>query len=210
MTPTLNPGLVPQLLKWGAAGRPIAGETESGDAYTVTPFSNGVLVALVDGLGHGSEAAVAARVAVATLTQNANGAMTDLMDRCHEALRRTRGAVISIASFCADTGTMTWLGVGNVEGILFRADTTTAGARESLLLRGGVVGYQMPPLRPATLSIRPGDTLMLATDGIRGSFCDVSPLNRDPQVVADNILDKYGKKTDDALVVVVRCLNGSP
>jgi hypothetical protein len=118
--------------------------------------------------------------------------------------------VISIASFCADTGTMTWLGVGNVEGILFRADTTTAGARESLLLRGGVVGYQMPPLRPATLSIRPGDTLMLATDGIRGSFCDVSPLNRDPQVVADNILDKYGKKTDDALVVVVRCLNGSP
>ena len=35
---------------------------------------------------------------------------------------------------------MTWLGVGNVEGVLLRAALRIA--RESVLLRGGVAGYQ--------------------------------------------------------------------
>ena len=46
---------------------------------------------------------------------------------------------------------MTWLGVGNVDGFLLRADNQTKPAHESLFLRGGVVGYQLPSLRPSTL-----------------------------------------------------------
>ena len=38
------------------------------------------------------------------------------------------------------------------------------------MLRGGVVGYSLPALRIATLSVAPGDTLIFATDGIGGSF----------------------------------------
>ena len=33
---------------------------------------------------------------------------------------RTRGVVLSIALFNAENNTMTWLGVGNVDGLLLR------------------------------------------------------------------------------------------
>jgi serine phosphatase RsbU (regulator of sigma subunit) len=35
-----------------------------------------------------------------------------------------------------------------------------------VLLRSGVVGYQLPTLRASTLPIAPGDLLIFATDGI--------------------------------------------
>ena len=53
--------------EWGLAARALHGQAESGDLHLVAPFAGGVLIAAVDGLGHGSEAAAAARVAVATL-----------------------------------------------------------------------------------------------------------------------------------------------
>ena len=62
---------------------------------------------------------------------------------------------------------MTWLGVGNVEGVLIRADTRATPAAESVLLRGGVVGYQLPALQASVVPVSRGDLLILATDGIR-------------------------------------------
>ena len=64
--------------------------------------------------------------------------MPKLLTRWHETLVRTRGVVMGLASFKAVEGTMTWVGVGNVRGLLLRA---TGGRDESLLTRGGVVGY---------------------------------------------------------------------
>ncbi len=57
----------PPLIEWGVAAQPLEGEAESGDLHVVQRFPKGVLVAAVDGLGHGPEAAAAARSAVATL-----------------------------------------------------------------------------------------------------------------------------------------------
>ena len=62
---------------------------------------------------------------------------------------------MSLASFNALDGAMTWLGVGNVTGLLLRADAGAERKRESLLLRGGVVGYRLPPLRPVAIPIAP-------------------------------------------------------
>jgi hypothetical protein len=210
MTAAPNAAGLSAIIQWGAAGRAISGEAVSGDSYTVTPFPLGALVAVVDGLGHGAEAASAAKAAIATLSRFADAEVLDLMQRCHAELRATRGVAMSIASLRADRGTMTWLGVGNVEGAVFHMSAGAGEARQSLLLRGGVVGYQLPPLRAVTVPFGAGDTLILATDGIRGSFYDRSPLYRDPQIVADDILARHGKDTDDALVVVVRCLGGPP
>jgi phosphoserine phosphatase RsbX len=197
-------------IDWGVGTRAFAGETESGDLHVVAEFAGGALVAAIDGLGHGSEAAAAANVAAAVLRAHADEALIDLMPRCHEELRRTRGVALSIAAFDFDGGTMTWLGVGNVEGVLFRAGSAAEPAREAILLRGGVVGYQMPSLRATTLPVWPGDTLIFATDGIRGNFEQESPLGREPRDIADDILRRHGKATDDALVLVVRYLGLPP
>src|SRR5947207_903859 len=112
----------PTLLDWGVAVAALPGEGACGDLHLVQPFANGVLVAVVDGVGHGVEAAAAAAVAVATLQARAHEDVAQLLRRCHEALRPTRGAALTVASFNAADGTMTWAGVGSVEGVLFRAD----------------------------------------------------------------------------------------
>jgi negative regulator of sigma-B (phosphoserine phosphatase) len=203
----------PPLIQWGVAARPFPGETVSGDLHVVRPFPDGVLVAVIDGLGHGYSAAAAAKTVSASLEGHAHEPPTSLLRRCHEEAKKTRGAVMSIASFNAPTSTMTWIGVGNVDGMLLRsgADGHATGQRdEGLITRGGVVGYQIPALRETEISLNRGDTLILATDGVGGGFRDHLTLDDPPQKVADRILGQHGKTTDDALVLVARYLGGVP
>lgn len=194
------------LLEWGVAQRALPGQGESGDQFVVRPFRDGALLAAVDGLGHGSEAAAAARTAVGVLTAAARAreSVISLVRRCHEALLETRGAVMSLASFNAQDSTLTWLGIGNVEGVLARADPAVAPPRETLLLRGGVVGYQLPSLYASVIPVMPGDALVLATDGVRSDFGADLGHGEAPQAMADRLLAQYGKGTDDALVLVVQ------
>jgi negative regulator of sigma-B (phosphoserine phosphatase) len=191
-------------VEWGVAARAMDGQAVSGDIHAVAPTANGILVAAVDGLGHGSEAAAAAETAAETLTTYADEPLPDIVLRCHEALRRTRGAVISIATFDASRGTMTWIGIGNIDGTLFRASPVARPNRETLLLRGGVVGYSLPHSRAATLPIAPGDTLVLATDGIDSGFRHGSMQGGSVQGLANDILLGHRRGTDDALVLIAR------
>jgi hypothetical protein len=201
---------LPPLIAWGAAARPLQGEAESGDLHVVQPFPKGVLVAAVDGLGHGPEAAAAARSAVLTLEGYAHEPVISLVKRCHERILRTRGVVMSLASFNTPDSTMTWLGVGNIEGVLLRADATASPARERILLRGGVVGCQLPVLHASILPVTRGDVLIFATDGIRGGFVEDVTLSDPPQRIAEQILARCAGGTDDALVLVARYLGHEP
>lgn len=196
-------------IEWGFAARPLNGQDESGDLHFVGGHPGGVLIAVVDGLGHGPEAARASRITVATLNDNLGEPVTVLVERCHEALRKTRGVVLSLLTIEPRGREMTWLGVGNVDGTLYRARPAQR-SRESLPHRGGVVGYQLPTLRAATLPLEPGDTVVFATDGINGTFTSESPVGWNPQQAADHILLKYGKDNDDALVLVARITGPAP
>jgi hypothetical protein len=204
--PASLPSSSPLPIAWGVSSKAYAAAQETGDLHVVVPCANTVLVAAIDGLGHGREAALAARAAAAVLGRHGHEPLVELMQRCHEDLRSTRGVVLSMASFDPHAGTMTWLGVGNVEGVLFRADRSAGARKDSLSLRGGVVGYRIPALRPTEHHVLDGDVLVFATDGIRTGFSAFAPLGLDVQEAADTILARYGKATDDALVVVARYL----
>lgn len=192
----------------GVAALPMLGQNESGDKHLIRPLDGGLLVAVADGLGHGPEASRAAGLAIAELESCALESLNALFQRCHHKLGPTRGAAISMAVLDALQASMTWAGVGNVEGLLLRPGLPPAPARESLVLLSGVVGGHLPPLRPVTVPVFPGDTLVMATDGIRSSFERGISLRGSPQTIASSILAQYKKGTDDALVVVVRYTGG--
>jgi negative regulator of sigma-B (phosphoserine phosphatase) len=198
-------GLVPPI-EWGVAGLPMPGQAASGDQHLVHPLPDGALVAVVDGLGHGEEASVIARRAVNVLETRAHEPVEALVKACHANLLGTRGVVMSLAAIDARTDRLSWVGVGNVEGVLLHADTMTRTRRKSLVLRGGVVGSHIPPLRASMDGIAPGDTLVFATDGIRPTFIEelVSRRIGAPRQVAAAILAQHRKQNDDALVVVAR------
>jgi phosphoserine phosphatase RsbX len=191
------------LIEYAVAEAPLPGQVESGDLHLVAPHPGGVLVAAIDGLGHGYEAAEAARTARATLVEDPSADLADLFVRAHGRLARSRGVAMSLASF-GRRGTLTWLGVGNVEGTLVRTEEQSIRRSDSILLLGGVVGYKLPKLRPSRTTVMPGDTLILATDGIRGGYVAGLPPVVGTQALADRILTEYGKGSDDALVLVAR------
>ena len=197
-------------IDWGVTQIALEGETVSGDCHLVSGHAEGLLIAVVDGLGHGAEAAAAAQAAVAVLEEHVNEPVISLLKQCHEALRSTRGVAMSLASVNSKFSTLTWLGVGNVEGVLLRADKAAVPAQENVMLFPGVAGHLLPSLRAEVTPFNPGDLLIFFTDGIRRDFLSEPPIpGHSPQRIADRICARYSKGTDDALVLVARYSGGT-
>jgi negative regulator of sigma-B (phosphoserine phosphatase) len=190
----------PAMLERGVAGQAHAGEPRSGDVALFAPSERGGLVAVIDGLGHGGPAADAAEAAAEVLRAHVDEPPQALLERCHEALRDTRGAVMTLAWFDVHRRTMAWTGVGNVEARFVRA-----GARhDSPVVLGGVVGYALPQVRMGTIPLEPGDAVAMATDGVAADYSASLEPGVPAQELAERVLARHGKGTDDALVAVVR------
>ena len=192
-------------LEWHAVGTPAPGETVLGDRAVVAFADGYAAAAVVDGLGHGAEAAVAAQEAASVLEQSAGQDPAAVATECHRALHDTRGAALSLASIDTREHTMTWLGIGNVEArLVHTADPIRV--TDSLLLHSGIVGHHLPRLSAQTTTIARGDVLIFATDGIRRDFADVLVTSGSCQEIAERIQQQCALGSDDALVLVVRYL----
>jgi phosphoserine phosphatase RsbX len=171
------------------------------------PYEDGGLVAVIDGLGHGDEAADASEAAAQVLREYRSAPVDELLRRCHETLRKTRGAVMTLAWFDLDRSQLAWAGVGNVEARLVRGAAVFGDRHDSALVLGGVIGYNLPKVvRPPVMELRQGDAVAFATDGIEADYSASLSPNVPAQELAERILERHGKGTDDALAVVVRYL----
>jgi serine/threonine protein phosphatase PrpC len=202
--------LVQSLVDYAVASQTLAGEPESGDQYLVQGFRMGVLVAVVDGLGHGREAAQAAAIAIETLKEHAEEPLVSLVSCCQEKLRHGRGVVMSLASFRSGDSIMNWMGIGNVSGVLVRANHGSGSEPKALLMRAGVVGGSLPPLQASRIQVSRGDTLIFATDGVSSGFYDQLQASDPPRKIAEHVLRTYVKGADDAMVLVARLLGETP
>ncbi len=209
MAPERRPGTAARL-DWAEAGRPYPGERSSGDLALVLERPQGALLAVVDALGHGAEAAAVAAQTAAALQRNAEEPVIPLLRAAHEELRGTRGAVLSLAVVNGRDDTLTWVGVGNVSGRLIRAAPGAAELphNEALLLRGGILGTQLPPLYAAIVPIAAGDLLVFASDGLAPDWmsANVVPPEAPPAEIAAQLLRHYAVPNDDAVVLVARYL----
>ena len=192
----------PAALDRGAAAAAHEGEARSGDVAVFAPTAAGALACVIDGLGHGPEAADAAELCADVVRRNADAAAQDLLQACHEALLDTRGAVMTAAWFDLERSLLSWAGVGNVDARLVRPGPELR--EEVALVFGGVVGYRMPRVRPATMPLERGDLLVMITDGIDPAISPALAGGGAAQALADRILDQHGKGTDDALAAVIR------
>ena len=192
----------PQSLDRGMAGAPFEGESRSGDLAVFVPTRSGALACLIDGLGHGPEAADAAEACAEIVRTHADWAAQELLEACHEALIDTRGVVMTAAWFDLERETLVWAGVGNVDARLVRSGPELR--EEVALVFGGVLGYRMPRVRPATMPLERGDLLVMITDGIDAAISPALAAGGAAQALADRILASHGKGNDDELALVVR------
>ena len=191
-------------IEWAAASRAAGRNSESGDACLVKPVANGTLIAVVDGLGHGPEAVLAAKRALETIERSPHTLPTALVLDCHHALHATRGVVMGLVFVDARANALTWVGIGDVRALLCRTEPVGPARLDALYAHNGVVGRTLPPLRPVLRSLMAGDTVIVATDGIRGGFAAAPRSGESPERVASELLERYAVATDDALVLVAR------
>lgn len=194
-----------QRIEWAVAQRALPGQNVSGDRHVALSHPRGVTLAVIDGIGHGPEAAKAAELAVDTLRLFPENSPLAQLNCCHLALGSSRGVVMTLAEFNLRDQSLTLCGIGNVEATLFRANPGPGTpARESALLRGGVVGGQLPAPHASVIPVGAGDILVMASDGLRADFARELPARSQLQHLADHLLEKTFKGTDDALVLVAR------
>lgn len=187
-------------LRFGAATRPYPGETENGDGWRVDPLPGGGLrVAVVDGLGHGPPAAHATRLALDVLGTRLEADLEEALGACHQALIGSRGAAVTLADIYVRAGSLRYIGVGNVEGCVAWSNHLT-----SFLLYRGIVGERIRTVRAHAVALEPGWRLLVYTDGISSRVhpADLHDV-ADPQALADLVLERCARSSDDATVVVV-------
>ena len=199
--------MAPPLITVAGATRPHPGETANGDAWAVEWPQAACRIALIDALGHGPDAAAVARQALGVLAAHPLLEPVALLGLCHRALAGTRGVVLSIATIDPLAATLCFAGVGNVEARLWQPSKL-----ERPITYRGIVGRSMPTVRAFRFALEPGWLLLLHTDGVSDRF-DLTQApgfpTRAPRTLAEAVLTRWGRPTDDATVVVA-CATAGP
>ena len=186
----------------GGITLPLAGETENGDAWAVVTLRQLTALMMVDGLGHGPQAARAAYAAIATLELQPGLRPAEQIQVCHTALRSTRGAALALALYDAPTGQLHFAGIGNVSACIIDAN-----GRRQLTSYNGIVGHNMRKVHEFSVDCAPGSLVIMATDGI-GTQWDLNQYPGlgvcNPAVVAAVLLRDFARARDDASVLAYR------
>jgi serine phosphatase RsbU (regulator of sigma subunit) len=173
----------------------------SGDAWQVDWDGGVCRIAVVDGLGHGPQAATAALAATADLAAHPARDPVAAIQGCHEALTGTRGAALLVARVDLRVRQLTIAGVGNVEAQLWQN-----GRTQHLMSDRGIVGSVLPRIRPVALTLDADWLLLMYTDGIRNRF-DLGAVREtaaDGRGCAEALLAGWSRPTDDASVLVAQ------
>lgn len=166
---SLLPRRLPELAGFEFAARTLPADEVGGDVYDLQPLETGMLgLMLADASGHGLPAALQARDVVVGMRmgQSHNEKITAQVERLNRVVHHTLLSSRFITLFYAeieDNGNVTYVNAGHCPPLLVAAD----GEVFELQTSGPVLG----PLPDATyrrcyMTLRPGETLVLFTDGI--------------------------------------------
>jgi len=181
---------------------PKHGEEANGDAWAAVATRDFMTVAVVDGLGHGPQAATAASEAIRVIRARAEQSLEDLLRDAHAALRSTRGAALSIARIHSSANRLDFIGIGNVAGTIVTDDTV----RKTVSLPG-IVGHEMRKLQTFSYPWSASSVLVMQSDGVSANWNHLSSpglFQHGPAMIAAVLYRDHTRGSDDATVVVAK------
>jgi hypothetical protein len=188
----------------GLAGLVLAkpGEVVCGDAWSSHTDPSGVTLFVVDGLGHGTEAATAAHAAVSQFRHSHLQAPTEILAAVHRAMRHTRGGAIAVARIDWESATVSYAGLGNIAGTVISA----SGQERRMVSHAGIAGHNARRIQSFEYPCSAG-VLIMHSDGLASSWTlEDYPglLNSHPMLIAGVLYRDYRRGRDDAAVVIAR------
>ena len=200
-------GAVTRRLEVGALSLPLAGEDETGDGWAVTTNDQGANLVGIDGLGHGPMAAEAAHAAIASLEKAPSVEPARVIDNAHNVMRATRGAAMAAARIDFERNEVRFAGIGNIGACVYDDD----GIRRQLVSHNGIVGNNMRKVQEFTVPCAPGALCILHSDGLSTQWSLESYPGlqaRHPALIAAVLMRDCARARDDAMVLVVRRVQG--
>lgn len=178
------------------------GEPVCGDGWTLEQGGGRTILMVIDGLGHGVEAAAAARTALAAAHKNAKLDAPNLLEAVHDALRPTRGGAGLVLALQPESELCTACGIGNIA-----ASIHGTGKVRSMVSHNGILGHQVRKMQAFDYPFPRGALLIAYSDGLT-SHWDLSAYPgleaRHPAIVAAALHRDFDRGRDDVTVVVVR------
>ena len=180
----------------------LAGQVECGDAWSRLDHGAGGRLLVADGLGHGSDAAVASRRATELFADHPADAPAAALERIHAGLRATRGAAAAVVDIDLERGQACYAGVGNIAGVV-----AGPGAARNMVSHNGTLGHDARRIVEFTYAVGADAVIVLHSDGLAGRWTlDAYPglAARRPAVIAGVLYRDFRRQRDDATVVVAR------
>jgi anti-sigma regulatory factor (Ser/Thr protein kinase) len=193
----------------GGVCLPVGEETRCGDAWALAGDGERTRLLVVDGLGHGPDAATAADEAVRLFLEGHArqlGGPAELLDVLHRGMRATRGAAAAIVELLPGQRAARASGVGNIS-----ASIHAEGRSKSLISHNGIVGHQARKIDALPYAWPAGALLVMHSDGLqtRWRLEDYPGLQqRDPTLVAAVLYRDFSRGRDDVTVLVHRDVAG--
>lgn len=179
------------------------GETTSGDGYYVKQTGQDLKIFLGDGLGHGPEANFAMNEAVRAFKSCPYDSPVEILRFIHQAVRKTRGLVSTIAVVDPVNKKLKIAGIGNISTRIIGPIIS-----KSHFAYNGIVGHNIPnTLNDQIYNLSDFNMLVMCSDGIRSRWdIDKHPAisRSDPSILAAAIYKDHARLTDDMSVVVTK------
>ena len=189
-------------LEIGEVCLPMRNEIVCGDAWVTRRSGHTDLVMVADGLGHGPDAAEAARRAVAVFEASRDQSPALLISEIHGALQSTRGAAVAIASLDHEIAQVRYAGVGNISGTIVHGSTT-----RSMVSLNGTVGHEMRKVQEFVYEWPTDGLLVMHSDGLQTHWrLDKYPglAARHLNVIAAVLYRDFSRGRDDLTVIAAR------
>jgi len=179
-----------------------SGELVSGDAWALQRDAAHCTLFMVDGLGHGSEAALAANAAVSQFQRSRDQSPANVVQAVHQAIRHTRGGAVAVARLEWAARTVVYAGLGNIAATL----VAPSGQLRRMVSLSGTAGHNARKIQSFEYPCGEG-LLIMHSDGI-GSNWTLDPypgfIRLHPMLLAGLLMRDHSRGRDDATVVVAR------
>ncbi len=180
-------------------------EEVCGDGYKIVQTTSHIKILFGDGLGHGPRAKEAMDTAENFFFESDEVDPVALMRTVHEAVRRTRGLVATIAVM--DKANQTWniCGVGNISTRLY-----TGIEYRNYMSYNGTIGLNIPKsMNPTVIPVERNQHLVMCSDGITtrwnlGAY--PSAFKNDPTLLAAAIYKDFSRGNDDSSILIAKVI----